>query len=474
MHLLDHRQALLRQLPSVDIVLKQPQSEQLQRKYGRQPVVSCLRTLLDEWRGRLQRGEWQEAELQIAMANLFSQLSVQIESSLRPSLHPVINATGVIIHTNLGRSLLAEQAKQQMLGIASNYSTLEMDIASGERGSRYSHVHDLLLELTGAEDAIVVNNNAGAVVLALAALTAGRQVVVSRGQLVEIGGSFRIPEVMEQSGCRLVEVGTTNKTHLRDYARAITADTAALLKVHTSNYQIIGFNQSVAGRDMAELAHEHGLLAIEDLGSGVLIDLVPLGYPHEPTVLESLASGMDVVTFSGDKLLGGPQAGIAVGKGEAISRLRQHPLNRALRIDKLTLAALEATLRLYRDGQQAIEQIPTLRMLAAAVPTLRIRAERMAVALTDQLSQQAQVQVVDSFAQVGGGSLPGHDIPSVALAISPDHTSVDRLESSLRWGEPAVFGRIQQQRVLLDLRTIQPEEDPVVVAALVRALGGNR
>ncbi len=474
MHLLDHRQALLRQLPSVDIVLKQPQSEQLQRKYGRQPVVSCLRTLLDEWRGRLQRGEWQEAELQIAMANLFSQLSVQIESSLRPSLHPVINATGVIIHTNLGRSLLAEQAKQQMLEIASNYSTLEMDIASGERGSRYSHVHDLLLELTGAEDAIVVNNNAGAVVLALAALTAGRQVVVSRGQLVEIGGSFRIPEVMEQSGCRLVEVGTTNKTHLRDYARAITADTAALLKVHTSNYQIIGFNQSVAGRDMAELAHEHGLLAIEDLGSGVLIDLVPLGYPHEPTVLESLASGMDVVTFSGDKLLGGPQAGIAVGKGEAISRLRQHPLNRALRIDKLTLAALEATLRLYRDGQQAIEQIPTLRMLAAAVPTLRIRAERMAVALTDQLSQQAQVQVVDSFAQVGGGSLPGHDIPSVALAISPDHTSVDRLESSLRWGEPAVFGRIQQQRVLLDLRTIQPEEDPVVVAALVRALGGNR
>jgi L-seryl-tRNA(Ser) seleniumtransferase len=470
--LIDHRQSLLRRLPSVDVVLKQPSCQQLQEQYGRPAVVSALRALFDDWRGRLQRGEWGEAELQAALPGLYGRLTVRLESSARPSLHPVINATGVILHTNLGRSLLAEPAKQQMVQVASSYSTLEMDVTTGERGSRYSHVHQLLLELTGAEDAIVVNNNAGAVLLALAALTSGRQVIVSRGQLVEIGGSFRIPEVMEQSGCRLVEVGTTNKTHRRDYARAITADTAALLKVHTSNYRIIGFSQTVSGQEMAELAHQHGLWAIEDLGSGVLIDLAALGYPHEPTVVESLQSGMDVVTFSGDKLLGGPQAGIVVGKSSAISRMRQHPLNRALRIDKLTLAALEATLRLYRDPQQATLQIPTLRMLAVKEGTLRERAEKIAAGLTEQLAELADVTVVESWSQVGGGSLPGHDIPSVSLAVNPRKTSVDHLENALRLGEPAVFCRIQQQQLLLDLRTIQPEEDSLLQQALVQALGG--
>ncbi len=469
--MINDRQALLRRLPAVDIVLKQSEVQELVARFGHPVVVSVLRSLLDDWRRQVLTDTWRSADLEMAVTDLVNALQGRLYQAARPSLRPVINATGVIIHTNLGRSLLAESAKQQIADVASTYSTLEMDVESGERGSRYEHVRDLLLELTGAEDALVVNNNAGAVLLTLAALAQGQEVVVSRGQLVEIGGSFRIPEVMEQSGCRLVEVGTTNKTHLQDYARAISPATAALMKVHTSNYQVIGFTEAVAGELVARLAHEHGLLAIEDLGSGVLLDLERLGHIHEPTVQESLLAGMDLVTFSGDKLLGGPQAGIIVGRREAVGRLRQHPLTRALRIDKLTLAGLEATLRLYRDPAKAVAEIPTLRMLALSAAELGQRAMRLQSQLAARLTERAKVAVVDSLAQVGGGSLPGYEFPSSALSVRPLCMSSDALESRLRLGETAVFTRIRQDQVLLDLRTVQPGEEQAVQKALLAALG---
>ncbi|NLW17838.1 MAG: L-seryl-tRNA(Sec) selenium transferase, partial [Firmicutes bacterium] len=408
------KQELLKQLPAVDSVLQAATVQPLLAQYGQVAVTRALRALLDTWRKRILQGQWLAADLEQALANLPSSLRQEVEAAAQPSLHPVVNATGVIIHTNLGRSLLATAAAEQIEQVASRYSTLEVNVQTGQRGSRYSHVVELLCELTGAEDALVVNNNAAAVLLTLAALTADREVIVSRGQLVEIGGSFRIPEVMAQSGSRLVEVGTTNKTHLFDYERAIGPDTAALLKVHTSNYRLIGFTQEVAGRDLAALAHEHGLLAIEDLGSGVLIDLQRYGLVYEPTVQESVAAGMDVVTFSGDKLLGGPQAGIIVGRKECIAKLRQHPLTRAVRIDKLTLAGLEATLRLYRDEEAAVRAIPTLRMLTTPVEDLEERAHRLVAQVQPVVGQAAQLRVVPCLGQVGGGSLPGYDIYSVA------------------------------------------------------------
>lgn len=464
------KQELLKQLPAVDSVLQAATVQPLLAKYGQVAVTRALRALLDTWRKRILQGQWLAADLEQALANLPSSLRQEVEAAAQPSLHPVVNATGVIIHTNLGRSLLATAAAEQIEQVASRYSTLEVNVQTGQRGSRYSHVVELLCELTGAEDALVVNNNAAAVLLTLAALTADREVIVSRGQLVEIGGSFRIPEVMAQSGSRLVEVGTTNKTHLFDYERAIGPDTAALLKVHTSNYRLIGFTQEVAGRDLAALAHEHGLLAIEDLGSGVLIDLQRYGLVYEPTVQESVAAGMDVVTFSGDKLLGGPQAGIIVGRKECIAKLRQHPLTRAVRIDKLTLAGLEATLRLYRDEEAAVRAIPTLRMLTTPVEDLEERAHRLVAQVQPVVGQAAQLRVVPCLGQVGGGSLPGYDINSVAVAVLPQAISPDELEQRLRLGQPAIFVRIYRDQVLLDLRTIQPEELSTVGEALCRAL----
>ncbi|HBK86553.1 MAG TPA: L-seryl-tRNA(Sec) selenium transferase [Firmicutes bacterium] len=471
--MVNEKQVLLKQLPAVDTVLREAAVLRLQERYGQATVTRALRALLDTWRQQILQGIWSANSLQEALATLPQALAMQVQAEEQPNLHPVINATGVIIHTNLGRSLLAAAASRQIAQVAGCYSTLEVDVATGSRGSRYAHVTELLCELTGAEDALVVNNNAGAVLLTLAALTGGSEVVVSRGQLVEIGGSFRIPEVMEQSGCRLVEVGTTNKTHLFDYERAIGPDTAALLKVHTSNYRLIGFTAEVAGAELASLAHQHDLLAIEDLGSGVLIDLRRHELMHEPTVQESLAAGMDVVTFSGDKLLGGPQAGIIVGRRDCIARLRLHPLTRALRIDKLTLAGLEATLRLYLDEETAVREIPTLRMLTIPAEELEVRARALAAELVPQIGGSADINVVASLAQVGGGSLPGYDIASAALAIEPRDISADELERRLRLGETAVFARIYRDQVLLDLRTIQPNEEALVRDALCQALIGR-
>jgi L-seryl-tRNA(Ser) seleniumtransferase len=359
----------------------------------------------------------------------------------------------VVLHTNLGRALLSPLALERLLAVAAAYSNLEMDLASKERGSRYVHVAALLSRLTGAEDALVVNNNAAAVLLALESLAEGREVIVSRGELIEIGGEFRIPEIMRRSGARLREVGTTNRTHLRDYAEAIGPETALLLKVHTSNYRVVGFTAAVSSRELADLGRERGVPVMEDLGSGSLIDLRSHGFPPEPTVVETVAAGVDVVSFSGDKLLGGPQAGIVVGRGELVARLRRNPLNRALRIDKLTLAALEATLVAYEDGS-ARETVPTLRLLTEPLAGIRSRARRLLAALPQDVRVGVRATIVQATSQVGGGALPTVELPTAAVALGASPEQARALDAALRSGNPPVIGRVADDRLLLDCRTV--------------------
>jgi L-seryl-tRNA(Ser) seleniumtransferase len=370
----------------------------------------------------------------------------------------VINATGVVIHTNMGRSPLPEAAMQGIMRVGLHYSNLEFDLKTGKRGSRYALVEDLLCELTGAEAALVVNNNAAAVLLVLGTLAAGREVIVSRGQLVEIGGSFRIPEVMAKSGARLVEVGATNRTHLRDYEGAITDGTALLLKVHTSNFRMIGFTSEVPLAEMVALGARHGIPVMEDLGSGSLVDTSRFGLTKEPTVGEVVASGADVVTFSGDKLLGGPQAGLIVGRRAIIDLVKKNPLNRALRIDKFTLAGLEAVLRLYRDEREAMATIPTLIMLSATRKEIGRRAERLRRLLRGPLAGHCRLALLDTESRVGGGALPEQGLPSKALALWPAAISVNALEEGLRRLDMPIIGRIENEALLLDLRTVADQE----------------
>lgn len=395
---------------------------------------------------------------------------------LRSSLRPVVNATGVVIHTNLGRSLLAPEVLPGLEAVAARYSNLEYNLESGRRGSRYSHVEEILLELTGAEAALVVNNNAAAVLITLETLAKGREVIVSRGELVEIGGSFRIPDVMARSGAILREVGATNRTHLRDYEGAIGEATALLLKVHQSNFQVVGFTASVPVADLKVLANRHGLPVVEDLGSGTLVDFAPYGLVHEPTVQESLAAGADLVTFSGDKLLGGPQAGIILGRRDLVDRIRANPLNRALRIDKLTLAALEGTLRLYRDPAEAARRLPTLRMLTAPAAGLKTRARRLARRLRALELPGLEVRVVETVARVGGGALPLQVLPSAAAALVPAEAgiSIARLEAALRRHDPPVVARIEDDRLLFDVRTLLPGDEARIAEALAAAVAGGR
>jgi L-seryl-tRNA(Ser) seleniumtransferase len=376
-------------------------------------------------------------------------------------LRRVINAGGVVAHTNLGRSLLPDEAVRAVVQAARSYSDLEYSLSLGERASRQDHVRDVLCALTGAEDALVVNNNAAAVLLALAATSRDGDVLVSRGQLVEIGDGFRIPDILAESGARLYEVGTTNRTYLRDFERAWSERTCAILHVHTSNYRIVGFATEPAAGPLATLAHEHGGLLIDDLGSGALADLSL--FADEPAVRDSLAAGADVVTFSGDKLLGGPQAGVAVGTETAIGVMRRHPLARALRIDKLSLAALDALLRLYLDPEEAIARVPTLAMLATPLEELRARAERLC-----ELAGAGEV--VSSDARAGAGALPVTDVPSVAVALDPAGGDADALAARLRAGEPAVVGRVHEGRLLLDVRTVRDEEVEELAAAVRAAL----
>lgn len=447
------RQQLLRQLPDVDHLLQRPVLLAWQDRKSRQAVRNAVRAVLDERRQSILAGKWDQP----FSGDEFDQAVVQrLQMAERGHLRRVINATGTILHTNLGRAIFSSALARHIGELACHYSNLEYDLVSGKRGSRYDHVRELLCELTGAEDAMVVNNNAAAVLLTLSSLVAGREVIISRGELVEIGGSFRIPDVIEQSGGRICEVGTTNKTHLADYERAIGEDTAALMKVHTSNYRIIGFTESVPAPDLARLAHDHSLPCINDVGSGLFVDLAEWGLPHETTVREVLEAGCDIVTFSGDKLLGGPQAGIIVGKSAYLDAMKHHPLLRALRVDKMTLAGLEGTLQSYRDGTAA-RQIPTLRCLAQTEDEIKERAERLLQFLhTDDLPACVSLRPIDDC--IGGGACPDVVLPGWALAIEADGMTPEEMERRLRHADLPVIVRVQYNAVVLSLRTLGDDE----------------
>ena len=469
------KQEILSTIPQVDLLLQTEALVQLQNTIPRSIVADGVRRTLQEIRQQIlfSTDVWFPQDY-LAEDMLISRISETIAKELRPHLHPVINATGVVVHTNLGRAPLAAEATQQLVAISGGYSNLEIDEESGVRGQRYSHVVDLLCRLSGAEDAIVVNNNAAAVLLILSGMAQGHEVIVSRGEQVEVGGSFRIPDIMRQSGCTLVEVGATNKTYLRDYAAAITPQTGALLKVHTSNYRVVGFTAEVPRQELVHLAHQHNVPVLEDLGSGSLLDLSRYGLSYEPTVRDVLAAGIDVVSFSGDKLLGGPQAGIILGKKQYIERLRYHPLNRALRIDKLTLSALEATLKLYLDEEQAVKRIPVLHMLTQPLEQVTARAEKFAAALHNVVTEGIQITQDDVFAAVGGGALPLEQLPSKAVALHPSGLSVDQLDMNLRMFATPVFSRIAKDSLLLDMRTVADHELERLVEAVAWAVQRER
>jgi L-seryl-tRNA(Ser) seleniumtransferase len=441
-----------RALPSVNTLLESAAVRPLFDEAPRAVIVDAIRRTIDLARTTPASAPANDTQWAAAISDA-------VRASTRPSLRRVLNGTGVVLHTNLGRAPLAPSAIDAMVRVASGFSNLEYDIDTGARGSRYTHCAALLRELTGAEDALVVNNCAAALVLVLNTLSNGRDALVSRGELVEIGGSFRIPEIMSKSGARLVEVGTTNRTNADDYRRALGAETGAIVKVHRSNFEISGFVAEATPRELAALAAERNLPLLHDLGSGLMVKLDEIGLRGEPTAADAIADGATVVTMSGDKLLGGPQAGLILGNRDAIDRIRKNPLTRSYRVDKLTLAALEATLALYRDRERALREIPALAQLTATVEQLRARAER----LRDAIGARS-VSVVESEASVGGGAFPTARIASISLALTG---SAEKVERALRANEPAVIARISDGRVLIDLRTIFPANDDEL-AAIIR------
>lgn len=442
----------LRRLPSVDRLLQHDHTGTLIETFGREAVLDALHAVLDETRAALRQDD--SAALPDT-ATLVQQAGNRLAAQFRVSLRPVINATGVILHTNLGRAPLAKAAAAAAAQVGAGYSNLEFDLQSGKRGKRGQHIEALTADITGAEAALVVNNAAAAVMLMLSALAREREVIISRGQLIEIGGGFRMPDVMAYSGVKLVEVGTTNRTRPADYARAITDETAALMRAHFSNFKMLGFTEETPLVDLAALAHERGLLCFDDLGSGALLDTAQFGLAHEPTVTESLAAGADVITFSGDKLLGGPQAGIIVGRQAPLERLKRHPLARALRVDKLTIAALVATLDLYRRGQAATH-IPIWQMIAKPREEIQKAAEAWAAVRAGD--------IVEGESTIGGGSLPGETLPTVLFAPRVD--SAQAAQARLRDFDPPIIARVKEDRLLLDPRTVLEEQIEVVKAAL--------
>jgi len=451
----------LRALPAVDALLTALAGHEALRAVPRQRVTEAVREVLAGERARLRETGGPAA----AARDLGERVVAMLARGGVFSLAPVINATGVVLHTNLGRALLSPLAHERLLSAAGAYSNLEMDVAEKERGSRYAHLGGLLRRLTGAPASLVVNNCAAAVLLALETLARGKEVIVSRGELIEIGGEFRIPDIMRRSGAVLREVGTTNRTHLKDYAAAIGPETALILKVHTSNYRVVGFTAAVSSRELVELGRARGVPVMEDLGSGCLVDLTRFGFPHEPTVPEVVGAGVDLVSFSGDKLLGGPQAGIVVGRADLVERLGRNPLNRALRIDKLTVAALEATLYAYEAGV-ALETIPTLRMLTEPLAAIRRRARRLLRRLPAATARALGASIVESRSQVGGGALPTVELPTAALALGTAARPAQDLDQALRLAHPPVLGRLADDRLLLDLRTVQASEIPTLATLL--------
>jgi L-seryl-tRNA(Ser) seleniumtransferase len=455
-------EALLRELPSVDSLLRLPLATDLSRQYGHGLTSEGLRYAVAAQRSAIRQGQGY-----VSMPALLLQGARDwLETILASSLQPVINATGIIVHTNLGRAPLCQSAIEAISEVAAGYSTLEYDFETGTRGSRSLHCEPLLTRLVGTEAALVVNNNAAAVLLMLTALCRGTKVVISRGQLVEIGGGFRLPDVMAQSGAQLVEVGTTNRTHLRDYEAAIDDDTSAILVAHRSNYRIIGFTGEPALPELAHLAHQRGIRLLYDQGSGALLDVTRFGLEPEPTVLEGVQAGADVLAFSGDKLLGGPQAGILCGAADVIGRLKKHPLARAVRADKMCLAALAATLKHYLTDQ-ALTKIPVWRMIARPLPEIEVEAEKWATRLSEQ---GVQAKAMDGLSMVGGGSLPGTSLPTRVVAVEVEH--VDEFARYLRSDKMPLVGRIQDESFLIDPRSVLPEQADRLIEIVVR--GNNR
>jgi len=463
---------MFRKIPAVDKLLSSTRILEVSRGLPRRLLHESLDEILSELRTAI-RTEDDFDPARLDPDAITAAAAAKAEARAEASLQTVVNATGVVIHTNLGRSLLSEKILDKFREVATRYSNLEYNLQSGGRGSRYVHVEGILKELTGAEAALVVNNNAAAVFIALETLARGRQVLVSRGQLIEIGGSFRIPDVMARSGAVMVEVGTTNKTHLRDYQDAINPETALLLKVHTSNFKVVGFTEEVHLSELVSLGKQHGIPVMEDLGSGCLVDLAAYGLVREPSVTEVIAQGADVVTFSGDKLLGGPQAGIILGKKDILDCIKKNPINRAVRIDKLTLVALEETLRFYRDEPSAVQEIPTLKMLFETYNVLAEKASQLMESIGEIPTHNFKLSLVDGMSKPGGGSLPQVEIPTRLICLDPRAMSAANIETRLRANHPPVISRVEKDRVLLDVRTLQ-HSDAAVIIDVVRRIADEK
>jgi L-seryl-tRNA(Ser) seleniumtransferase len=462
-------QELLRKIPAIETLLEAAAARWPADEAPREVLVAALRAATAAARDLLLTSAPSPADADALSQWILSDAAARIKATLGPHYRKAINATGIILHTGLGRAVLASQALRQIHEQLSGYSVLQVDVAAGQRDKRDARIEELLQRLTGAEAATAVNNNAAATAVVLNTVAAGKEVMVSRGQLVEIGGSFRLPDVMAAAGATLVEVGTTNKTHLRDYQRAITERTAAILRVHPSNYKIVGFTAEVPLQDLVGLGRDQGLTVIDDVGAGPLIDFSQFGFEKEPMLAESVAAGADLITCSADKLIGGPQAGIILGKQSWIEAIRKNPLARMVRVDKLTLAALEATLVLFLDPQRALREVPTLRMLRRSLPDIDSQAQRMAVAIRNGVPG-AKMDVVDGVSQMGSGSLPSQDLPTRLVAVAADGLAEGEIARRLRGNEPPVFARVAQGQVLADPRTLLEGEEAVVVAAFCRAL----
>ncbi|MFP4158173.1 MAG: L-seryl-tRNA(Sec) selenium transferase [Desulfobacterales bacterium] len=460
------RQELLRRLPGVDSMLGTAAEDPDLADVPATVLKRCVRQVIEGLRAAILETGQPPSGRDLSRDSIFALIKSRARTAMAHNLVHVINATGVVVHTNLGRSLLSPRALGRVSAAASGYSNLEFNLETGRRGSRYEIVEELICEISGAEAAMAVNNNAGAVLLCLDTLAKDREVIVSRGELVEIGGSFRIPDVMARSGAFLREVGATNRTHLKDYRSAVNENTGLLLKVHTSNYEIIGFTASVPLSELVRLGADSGLPVMEDLGSGTFVDLSRYGLKKEPTVQESVAAGADIVTFSGDKLLGGPQAGIIAGSKYIMDRIKKNPLTRALRIDKLTLAALESTLREYRDESEAVESIPTLQMLTCPIEHIRHKAELLENSLCAISDERLQYRLIDSVSRAGGGSLPALELPTRCIALRLGGISASRTDKALRSRRPAVVGRIEADEYIIDLRTVLAEEIDMIANAV--------
>ena len=457
-------------IPKMDELLESEDIKKLMTSIPRKTVIDSIRQEIDSLRKQIRKGI-SEDEISIIISHLLDKIILEATKRDSFKLRRTINATGVVIHTNLGRSLINKKTMENIQEIATNYSNLEYDLENATRGSRYSHLEEIISTIIGCESAMVVNNNAAAVMLVLSTMARHKEVIVSRGELVEIGGSFRIPEVMEQSGAILIDVGTTNKTHLADYENAINENTAALLKVHTSNYRILGFTSSVDLDNLFELKEKYDIPIIEDLGSGVLIDLSKYGLEYEPTVQESIRKGVDIVTFSGDKLLGGPQSGIIVGKKEYIDRMKKNPLTRAFRVDKFTIAALEGTLKYYLDEEIAVEEVPTLSMLTASIDKIFSKAQVMKELIDRDIdSEYLNVEIEDSYSEVGGGSLPIEKIPTKCIVLSINGKSTQGFEHNLRRYRIPIITRLNKDKIYFDLRTISEDEISIAVNGIKYAL----